>query len=759
MASSRQIEHLERRHKENPEGLTFAPLANAYRNTGQPERAIEILMQGLEHHPNHAPARIVLGRCHLDMGEDDAAEVAFAKVLELDRENVVALKALADIGERGGRLADAEGWLTQLLDVDRNNDEAREQLDRVTAAAAAGPTEDPGLPIDTSPPETGDSFGAEADTAILEPLSPEPGAVASGPFDDSETASRAEVSGGEGVEEHDAFEPAAADHEAQDGSPWEPPALQEDVVADEASSEEPEGPGGPEEPVPLHWFERENPEPVTPSLEDSTDLDVALEVEDTIELRPSEQNEFQQPEASEGLGLLGSVENEFQVADVNDLELRPSESNAYQTPSDAETLGLVDEDQPADSATGDLGADAGTEDVADEALDLQPPESDLYQTPLGEPLGLADAGRAEELPGSGDFDAGDIGVDSDTGEADEAVAPVADPLYSWFSPAPDEPAAADLPADSRVEDQEDAAVPGEASAADFEESALEPPSTWGPAFDPAEKAPELPVSEPADSAPAWGGAPDVVDDQEEPTGALDATTDQSEGQDENALAPDVDEVGPADADIAGVGADADESLMATETMAEVYLSQGHRFEALQVYRVLAADSPDDQRLREKVTALEGELASVEVSEPDAVTTESPDDGQETAAYHAGASGGTSVKALFQGLLSAQPAIPESQEVPTAGSGAGTPTGGSVSGEPTRPAQDPLSLSAVFGEDASPVPPAVRGGSEEQGEGFSFDSFFGQARNTGRSRSAGRARRGEDEEDLDQFHAWLQGLKG
>ena len=50
---------------------------------------------------------------------------------ELDPENVIALKSLAEISERAGRLPEAMRRLEMLLDVDRNNEEARGQLDRV----------------------------------------------------------------------------------------------------------------------------------------------------------------------------------------------------------------------------------------------------------------------------------------------------------------------------------------------------------------------------------------------------------------------------------------------------------------------------------------------------------------------------------------------------------------------------------------------------------------------------------------------------
>jgi hypothetical protein len=135
MATS-EIEKLERRYAENPHGLTFAPLAEVHRKNGDIARALELLTAGLELHPNYIPASIVLGRCHQDLGDLPSAEAAFAHVLRLDDENVIALKSLGDINERLEHFGEAENWLRRLVSVDRSNDEAREQLQRVQAKAA-----------------------------------------------------------------------------------------------------------------------------------------------------------------------------------------------------------------------------------------------------------------------------------------------------------------------------------------------------------------------------------------------------------------------------------------------------------------------------------------------------------------------------------------------------------------------------------------------------------------------------------------------
>jgi tetratricopeptide (TPR) repeat protein len=134
-----EIEKLERRYAENPQGLTFAPLAEVHRKNGDTARALELLRPGLTLHPDYIPASIVLGRCHLDLGDLPSAEAAFTHVLALDGENVIALKSLADITERLFRFDEAERWLRTLLAIDRSNDDARDQLGRVeTARRQAG---------------------------------------------------------------------------------------------------------------------------------------------------------------------------------------------------------------------------------------------------------------------------------------------------------------------------------------------------------------------------------------------------------------------------------------------------------------------------------------------------------------------------------------------------------------------------------------------------------------------------------------------
>jgi tetratricopeptide (TPR) repeat protein len=150
MAYTSEIEKLERRNAENPLGRLFAPLADAYRKQGELERAMTLLREGLERHPDYIGAQIVLGRCHLDLGDESEASGAFQRVLDLDGENVIALKALADIADRGGRRDEAVSRLERLLEIDRGNEEAAAQLEALRARPAAAS-------VETAEPEPDDA--------------------------------------------------------------------------------------------------------------------------------------------------------------------------------------------------------------------------------------------------------------------------------------------------------------------------------------------------------------------------------------------------------------------------------------------------------------------------------------------------------------------------------------------------------------------------------------------------------------------------
>jgi tetratricopeptide (TPR) repeat protein len=299
MATS-EIEKLERRYAENPHGLTFAPLAEVHRKIGDVPRALELLTAGLELHPNYIPASIVLGRCHQDQGDLAAAEAAFAHVLRLDDENVIALKSLADINERQERYAEAETWLRRLVAIDRSNDEAREQLQRVEAArqSGAGKESAPSAPPEAVPVEEA------APAAVLEmiDLTPEPAELHEEPAAVQQVEEVHKV-----PPEILAAEPAPEPEPKRPNIEiiYEPPEPTEVVSNEEAAAASSDGSPEPDEARRADDDEGVQPLPGLISAEFQPPLEaiggLGVETSEDVVLEVSGNSEFSVPDASEDL--------------------------------------------------------------------------------------------------------------------------------------------------------------------------------------------------------------------------------------------------------------------------------------------------------------------------------------------------------------------------------------------------------------------------------------------------------------------------
>jgi tetratricopeptide (TPR) repeat protein len=152
VAYTSEIEKLEARYRENPKGRNFAPLADAYRKAGLVDNAIDLCRAGLELHPDYVSGHIVLGRCLVDKKDDAGADGVFRRVLELDPENILSLKVLAEIAERNERFDVAGQWFDRLLMADPMNGEAAEGLTRVRGKASAQVAQPEAAPAE--PPAT-----------------------------------------------------------------------------------------------------------------------------------------------------------------------------------------------------------------------------------------------------------------------------------------------------------------------------------------------------------------------------------------------------------------------------------------------------------------------------------------------------------------------------------------------------------------------------------------------------------------------------
>lgn len=660
-----EIEKLERRYQENPQGLTFAPLAEAYRKSGDPERALARLAPGLELHPDYIPASIVQGRCHLDMGNDPAAEASFAHVLALDPENVIALKALADITERGARFEDAERWLVQLLTVDRSNDEAEGQLARVrdsrsqqVSAAEGASAEGAAEAMPESVAIDGLEQAEEATPSFVLDVADELPSLSTVERE-TETAGSAP----EALQSVDALEPTALPADLPPIADLEPAAgFMGSSFGESVPAASPDDPsfgvtqlGGGDEIVLNAAGASEYQLP-------SASEDFKPKVDE--DAPPSE---FQLPSASEQLGGAGMLDttgsaaaSEYQLPSVSDdfaASVRPAEVSEFQLPDASRDFDSTllsgsgsetNEFQSADGASALLG-DAAT-----------PPEP-VTEEPV--PAPVAEASPVTEVSPVVDEPAGDPPVDEEpagqwTTWSDAALDPDAEPFPE------DTPAA-----DERVH---------------VAAAALEVTETFA-------------VLEVVSPEPG---------EEREPAG----------------------------------DAVAEPAMVVTESMAELFVMQGHHADALRIYRELAAARGGDVRLEDRISELEALVAAA----PQAPLPR----------YAASHSGGTSVREMMRSVLTSRPNGP--QAAPAA-----EPPHGDTPGTPTRPAPDHLTLSAIFGDDAAPLPPAMRAAHPAPAtpdKGVSFDEFYAAGAGTATSRRERTTRIANQDDDLDQFHDWLQNLK-
>jgi len=154
VAYTSEIEKLEARYRDNPKGRNFAPLADAYRKAGLIDNAVELCQTGLKLHPDYVSAYIVYARCLVDKKDDAGAHGVFTQVLDLDRENIIALRGLAELAERTGKYAEEVEWLSRLLNVDPMNGDAAEALARAKGkAAATTPMTKPDFAVEHETPE------------------------------------------------------------------------------------------------------------------------------------------------------------------------------------------------------------------------------------------------------------------------------------------------------------------------------------------------------------------------------------------------------------------------------------------------------------------------------------------------------------------------------------------------------------------------------------------------------------------------------
>ena len=117
-----RVDELKKRYEENPRRF-FAPLANEYRKAGDLDAAIDLCRMHLDEQPGHLSGHIVYGQALFEAGQKGDAKTTFEAALQLDPENLIALRHLGDITAADGDATAATQWYQRVLDADPRNDE------------------------------------------------------------------------------------------------------------------------------------------------------------------------------------------------------------------------------------------------------------------------------------------------------------------------------------------------------------------------------------------------------------------------------------------------------------------------------------------------------------------------------------------------------------------------------------------------------------------------------------------------------------
>jgi len=124
---------LERIVSQDPSSPLYLPVAERMREQGRVEEAIRLCEERRGRPGQGVGDHIVLGRCYLAAGRLNEARAQFETAVALDRENVVALKALAGILSHEGQHGAASDFYRAVCRIDPGDLESQSALHQITS--------------------------------------------------------------------------------------------------------------------------------------------------------------------------------------------------------------------------------------------------------------------------------------------------------------------------------------------------------------------------------------------------------------------------------------------------------------------------------------------------------------------------------------------------------------------------------------------------------------------------------------------------
>lgn len=115
--NNRSLQELSAEVATNPNSTAFVELAGAYRERGDPDRAMRLCLRGLERHPTHVEAHYELGRIYEACGERELALDQWNIVRRLAPDHLPACCSAVRLYLQEGRLEEAAQELQEAQEL------------------------------------------------------------------------------------------------------------------------------------------------------------------------------------------------------------------------------------------------------------------------------------------------------------------------------------------------------------------------------------------------------------------------------------------------------------------------------------------------------------------------------------------------------------------------------------------------------------------------------------------------------------------
>jgi tetratricopeptide (TPR) repeat protein len=168
-----RLTQLRARWEADPTSRIFLQLAEEYRHMGRVKEALAVLEKGLREHPGYLSALVAKGRCHIELGDGEAARGVLERVVKQDATQMVANKLLVRAYLVTGEPAKARERLDLYTLLNDSDPEIEELRRRVKALERPAPAEEPRRmdadPFSLEPPVARRQVAPAPDVFDIEP--------------------------------------------------------------------------------------------------------------------------------------------------------------------------------------------------------------------------------------------------------------------------------------------------------------------------------------------------------------------------------------------------------------------------------------------------------------------------------------------------------------------------------------------------------------------------------------------------------------